>query len=430
MQQTEQPTMTAAEPQSEASLQRACCDTLAIAPLATSDRRGARRAKPPVRVLHVINGEHYAGAERVQDLLAGRLPEFGFEVGFACLKASRFPLLRQSQDASLYDVSMRTWFDLSAAARIVRIIRREGYEIVHTHTPRAAMIGRLAAAWTGVPFVHHVHSPASRDSTRRWGNWLNGCIERLSLGRASRLITVSASLARHLKHRGFGETRVSVVPNGVPLMAPVPQRPLPQQPWTLGTAALFRPRKGIEVLLDALATLRRQSLPVRLRAVGPFESRPYEVELKAHAARRGLDDVVRWRGFARDVGAELGGMDLFVLPSLFGEGLPMAVLEAMAAGVPVVATRVEGVQELIRDGVDGVLARPGDPEDLARAIAQVVSGELDWSELRRSALRRQAEMFSDRSMAEGVAAAYRLVLEAGQAAPAAEAGALGRRRNP
>jgi glycosyltransferase involved in cell wall biosynthesis len=99
-----------------------------------------------------------------------------------------------------------------------------------------------------------------------------------------------------------------------------------------------------------------------------------------------------------------------VLPSLFGEGLPMVVLEAMAAGVPVVATRVEGIPEAVRDRVDGVVAAPGDPQDLARGIAELMDGRLDWAELRESAHARQAEQFSDESMARGVAAVYSRVL--------------------
>jgi hypothetical protein len=106
---------------------------------------------PAVRVLHVINGEHYAGAERVQDYLALRLPDYGFKVGFACLKPDRFALMRQSQEALLYAVPMRSRLDLRPARRLAKLIRREGYAIVHTHSPRTAFVGSLAALLSRVP---------------------------------------------------------------------------------------------------------------------------------------------------------------------------------------------------------------------------------------------------------------------------------------
>jgi glycosyltransferase involved in cell wall biosynthesis len=195
----------------------------------------------------------------------------------------------------------------------------------------------------------------------------------------------------------------------VPRVDP-PEREPPQGEWTLGTVALFRPRKGTEVLLEALAILRRDGHAVRLRAVGPFETPEYERWLKDRARQLAVEDAVEWTGFTRDVNAELQRFDLFVLPSLFGEGLPMVVLEAMAAGVPVVGTRVEGVPEAIRDGLDGALAAPGDSEDLARAMGRVISGALDWTRLRESARQRHAEKFSDASMARGVAGVYRHIL--------------------
>jgi glycosyltransferase involved in cell wall biosynthesis len=173
---------------------------------------------------------------------------------------------------------------------------------------------------------------------------------------------------------------------------------------------LFRPRKGVEVLLESLALLKQQGLLVKLRAVGTFETPDYSQQIAALAAKLGVAEQIDWLGFTRDVTGELLEMDLFVLPSLFGEGLPMVVLEAMAAGVPVVATDVEGIPEAIRDGQDGLIARAGDAADLARAIARVVRREVDWSALRHSAIARHAEHFSDRAMAAGVAAVYRDVL--------------------
>ncbi len=380
-------------------------------PVVESPCRSPKDPHPATaRVLHVINGEFYSGAERVQDLLAAELPSLGFEVGLACVKPDQFPKMRKSRRTPLYEVPMRGRFDLLAAWKLVRIIRRENYHLVHAHTPRTALLAAIASIVTGVPMVYHVHSPTSRDSTRCWQNRLNALVERIALVWASALIAVSRSLGGHVRQQGFSDEKVQVVPNGVPRRPPRPVRTADQREWTLGMVALFRPRKGVEVLLEALAELKSRGLPVRLRAVGGFETVEYEREIKGLTARRGLTDAVTWTGFTRDVDGELARMDLFVLPSLFGEGLPMVVLEAMAAGVPVVATRVEGTPEAIRDGRDGLIAEPGQPADLARVIARIVRGEVDWHRLRGNALARHEEKFSDRSMAAGVADVYRRVL--------------------
>jgi glycosyltransferase involved in cell wall biosynthesis len=210
--------------------------------------------------------------------------------------------------------------------------------------------------------------------------------------------------------QGIPPERVNVVHNGVPALYEVPFRRTPRAQWMLGTVALFRPRKGLEVLLDALAILRRQGCSFRLKAVGAFESPDYERSILAQAERLGLSETIEWTGFTSDVTSELLTMDLFVLPSLFGEGLPMVVLEAMAAGVPVVASAVEGVPEAIRNRRDGLLAIPGDADDLAGTLASVIDGHEDWQSLRFSAIKRQGQLFSDESMARGVAEIYRSVL--------------------
>lgn len=367
-------------------------------------------AAATVRVLHLINGEHYSGAERVQDLLALRLPDEGFDVTFACVKPGRFAEARRSQQSPLLDVPMRSRIDLSCVSRLARLLRADGFQLLHTHTPRTALVGGLAAARAGVPMIYHLHSPTARDTTHRLRNWLNAASERLSWRRACRIIAVSHSLGQYAIQRGFPRERIAVVPNGVPTTE-LPRRFDPQGTWTLGTVALFRPRKGIEVLIDALALLRIQQRPARLLAVGGFETPEYEAEIRDRIRCHQVDDLIEWTGFTRNVAAELARMDLFILPSLFGEGLPMVVLEAMASGVPVIASRVEGVPEAVRDGLDGLLAEPGNATDLAKQISRVMDGQDEWNHLRQSAFERQRTTFSDESMAAGVAAVYREVLD-------------------
>ncbi|HEX4144921.1 MAG TPA: glycosyltransferase [Pirellulales bacterium] len=362
------------------------------------------------RVLHLINGEHYSGAERVQDLLALGLPEFGFDAAFACLKSGRFVDCRRSQETPLWDVGMRSRIDLGAARRIARLVKQQNYRLIHSHTPRAALVGRIAAGLAGVPLVHHLHSPTAFDSTRRLRNRLNAALEHWSLAHAAAVIAVSQSLAEYARQQGIAPGRLHVVPNGVPVVGPLPPRTAPSGEWTLGMVALFRPRKGLEVLLEALSLARAAGLPLRLRAIGGFETSTYEAEIFAQAKRLDLSDAIDWTGFTRDVSGQFGKLDLLVLPSLFGEGLPMVVLEAMAAGVPVIATRVEGVPEAIRDGVDGLIVAPDDPRALGDAICLCVQGDVDWAAMRIAAHRRQAALFSDRAMAEGVAHVYREVL--------------------
>ncbi|HRX78892.1 MAG TPA: glycosyltransferase, partial [Pirellulaceae bacterium] len=228
------------------------------------------------RVLHVINGEHYSGAERVQDLLGQHLPTFGYEAAFACVKPGRFADRRQDQSSTIYDVPMRSRVDIRVARELSDIIQKENFALVHAHTPRSAMVGRLAAWFANVPMIYHVHSPTSHDTTHGWRNRTNDWMERASLYKAARLITVSNSLGRHMRLRGYDPDLISVVPNGVPTSTRRRDLARPTGTWHVGTVALFRPRKGLEVLLESLALMKQRGVSVRLRAVGPFETPDYE----------------------------------------------------------------------------------------------------------------------------------------------------------
>lgn len=357
------------------------------------------------RVLHVINGEHYSGAERVQDLLGMGLPEFGYDVAFACIKPDKFPAKRASQDVVLYETPMKFKFDLRAAKKLAQVVKFGGFDLLHAHTTRSAMIASVAARLADVPFVHHVHSPTSHDSTRWVANKINALLDRISLTGVSQLICVSESLAQHMGAQGYDPKLISVVPNGVPSREELKPRTAPNDRWVLGTVALFRPRKGVEILLEAMSILRNHGYDVRLRAVGPFETPDYERKMKALAKQHEVDELIEWTGFTTDVNAELEKMDVMVLPSLFGEGLPMVIIEAMAAGVPVVGTNVQGVPEVLRKG-SGLVAAPGSAQELANCIRRLIRGEEDWKSIRQNAWERQSEHYSDHSMAAGVAAVY------------------------
>ncbi len=375
---------------------------------APREHRG--QPKKLTRVLHLINGEFYAGAEKVQDLLATSLADYGYEAAFGCVKPGQFAKSRQS-DVSLYDLPMRSRVDLRLARQIARLIEEENFELLHTHTPRTALVGHIATKRAGVPLVHHVHGQTA--SEMKWlAGWKNALSERVSLRNAARLIAVSDSLRRYLLGQGFAAERISVVYNGVPAPAALPNRSPPCGQWTIGTVALFRPRKGLETLLQAIAELRGNGVNVRLRAIGRFETAAYEVDVRRAAERLGLQSHVDWVGFTSDVYGELAKTDLAVLPSLLAEGLPMVLIEAMAMGVPPIGTRVDGIADVIEHERNGLLAEPGDARSLAEQLARVISGQIDWHDLRAQAMADHENKFSASSMAAGVADIYREVLDA------------------
>jgi glycosyltransferase involved in cell wall biosynthesis len=362
------------------------------------------------KVLHLINGEFYAGAERVQDLLALQLSRFGFEVEFACLKRGIFADKRQAKDAALHHTPMKHRADLSLCYHLARLVKTEGIRLLHSHSARTALLGHLVARIARVPLVHHVHSPSERDTDHGLRNLCNSTVEKFSLRGASRLVVVSGSLEDYLVERGFDADRISEVPNGVPVSDRRRRTYTPGEELALGTVALFRPRKGVEILLDAMAQLRAAGLHIRLHAVGPFETPGYERSVKQLAGRLGLQDSITWTGFSSDISSEFSRMHVFVLPSLFGEGMPMVILEAMAAGLPVVSTRVEGIPQVVRDGQDGLLTESANAHCLADALARFANGTVSAAAMGDSGWHRQRENFSDSVMAARVAKIYREVL--------------------
>ncbi|MCP4001719.1 MAG: glycosyltransferase family 4 protein [Gammaproteobacteria bacterium] len=361
-------------------------------------------------VLHLINGEFYAGAERVQDLLAKQLPTMGYEVGFACLKDGIFADKLESKDTALYHFPMRSRLDLSLTYKLAQLIKQKHYQLIHTHTPRAALIGQLVSRLTSIPMIHHVHSPSQRDTEEGWRNLRNSTVEKLSLQKASKLIPVSKSLQQYLLDKGYKENRIHTVCNGVPLQNKIRKPYIAGEELVIGTVALFRPRKGIEVLLQALARMQRAGHKVKLHAVGPFETPEYQDSILQLVSELGLEQQVTWTGFTSDVINEFQQMHLFVLPSLFGEGMPMVVLEAMAAGLPVISTHVEGIPEVVRDGQEGLLTEPGSIPDLVAALLRITNGEASPTALGNNGQQRQQKEFSDIAMAKGVAAVYQEVL--------------------
>lgn len=356
-----------------------------------------------------MNGEHYAGAARVQDLLAQHLPEHGFDVQFATLLPGRFAEQRVCQDAPLEFFPMKHRLDLGPAKAIAKLAKQNQISLLHSHTTRSAMIAAAASHYSGIPFVHHVHCQMNTEVGKRWKSQLNLWIERTACRRAAGTIAVSDSIRQFMVRSGFRTENCRVVPNGVP------QPKIQKQPrnvsdsWTIGMVALLRERKGLETLLKCLPLLRADQ-DVRLKIIGPFETPEYEQRIRSLAESLGISDRIRWTGFSSDVSNELLEMDVLVLPSVLAEGMPMVLLEAMASGIPIVGSRVDGIVDVIRHEQNGLLAEPGCQDSLARQLNRILSGQADWHFLRTNCELDYQARYSSRVMAGSVADFYRQIL--------------------
>ena len=361
------------------------------------------------KVLHIINGEHYAGAERVQDLLAQYLGDYGYNIILACIKPAKFKSLANCEASQIVSFPMQSKLDVWQSISIAKLARTEGVELLHTHTVRTALIGWLVSLRTGIPFVHHVHSPADADTEHVIRNKINSALVNFLIKRARHIITVSHDLKAHLTTRGIAPGKVKVILNGVETPSPG-EKAQDTKRFTIGILALFRPRKGIEVLLQSLQLIKNRNPDFQLIVAGDFETTAYEQEIKALAEQMGLIENIRWIGFQTDISLFFAEIDIFVLPSLSGEGLPMVVLESMAYGVPVVCSQLPGTSDAIPDENYGLLVAPGDVDELARCIMKLSDSLELRQSISKSARLRQESMLSVTAMVGGVAGVYATIL--------------------
>ena len=208
----------------------------------------------------------------------------------------------------------------------------------------------------------------------------------------------------------------TLILNGVPAARPGFQRTQPGDAgevsrWNLGTVGLIRPCKGIEVLIRAVASLRRRGCPAAATVVGTFYTEQYQREIMELVQQLGVGDLIDFVGFSNDVPAQLENFDLFVMPSVGPEGLPMVLLESMAHSLPTIGSAVAGVGDVVRPGVDGLLFPPGDAEALADAVESFICGEVDWLSMSEAAYDRHANEFSVQRMASEFAKVYRELVE-------------------
>lgn len=303
-------------------------------------------------------------------------------------------------------VGGRSRLDPRVVPALRRTLRSLAPDVVHSHLPRVGVLVRLALAGTGTPHLYTEHNlpeaylPVTR-LANRWSLWANDVTA-----------AVSADVARSVGHRGARAAgrRLVVVPNGIDgdAVARAAARgavraslALPAGAEVIGLLAHFRPQKAHDVLLRTVARLNRP----RLHLVLAGSDEGTEGAARALARQLGIAERTHFLGFRRDAAAVLAALDVLVMPSR-QEGLPVALLEAMALGRPVVATRVGGIPQVVTDGADGLLVPAGDEDALVAAVRRVLDDPQLATQLGARARHTVAERFGLPAMVAAYQALY------------------------
>jgi glycosyltransferase involved in cell wall biosynthesis len=274
--------------------------------------------------------------------------------------------------------------DLLTVQRLFRLIRQYRPHIVHTHTAKAGVVGRIAARLARVPIVIHTYhghvlsgyfGPATSAFYRRLETWLSGVTDVL--------VAVSESVRDDLVSLGVAPAnRFRVVPLGLELERFRQRLPrgrlregaaIPDEAPLVGAVGRLVPIKDLATFLRAARQVRESRPDCHFAIVGDGSER---VALEAESRALGLDGNVRFLGWRRDLDVVFGDLDVVVNSSL-NEGTPVSLIEALAASRPVVATRVGGTPDLLREGAHGFLVPPADPQSLAAAILRALEAPDD-----------------------------------------------------
>jgi glycosyltransferase involved in cell wall biosynthesis len=278
-------------------------------------------------------------------------------------------------------------YDPIILLKLIKLLKINHYDIVHTHTTKAGILGRIASRIAGVPvIIHGLHGSTFQAFNSGLLNWLLFLLERLTSRFTDAYVSVSEMLSEKYVEKGIGEKeKYYTAYSGMRLDKfynikknidyEKKQRELGINPrhFIIGNVARMEMRKGHKFLLDAFkkVTLERKDYPLKLLIIGEGEERG---NLESYVRELNLEEKVIFTGYREDVEEFMALMDIFVLTSL-REGLPRVLVQAAAVGIPLIAFNVDGVSEIIKDNQNGFLIRPRDVDQLASRIIKYIDNQ-------------------------------------------------------
>lgn len=328
-----------------------------------------------MRILHVIDSLKIGGAEMLLVDLLRAIQREGHSSKVAYFTPGPLGRELDALNVPVHRLSRHGLADPRAVVRLLDLIRRWRPDVVHTHLTKSDLTGQFAAALGRAPA--RVSTAHNTDPWRR--RRLLTRTNRLITRGCQRVIAVSSEVRDYLVSlEAYPPEKIVTVENGIDLQRFDPSRQQPMDRaavWgfgnehpVIGVVGRLEPQKGHSVFLEAAARVTAEAPAARFVVIGDGSLRP---TLEAQRDRLGLTGCVAFAGVLQDVPAALAALDVVAFPSLW-EGLPVALLEAMAMERPIVATAVGGMVGVLRDGVTGLLVAPGEHDELARGLLQVL----------------------------------------------------------
>ncbi|HHS13723.1 MAG TPA: glycosyltransferase family 1 protein [bacterium] len=368
----------------------------------------------PVRVMMLRKSSGYYGAEHVILSLTRQLHAFGNEIIIGNIDDRRSPSSEFSEAARGINIPFinfpcsRRW-DSRTIQSLSQTLVHEKIQILHTHGFKADLYGLAVSKKTGIPVVATKHG------------WTHAgipviiweALDLLALRKLHHVIGVSRPIVRSLQRTGMRPDRLTWIPNGVKPHEETPLTAVQKEirKWgrgrLVGTVGRLSPEKGHDILIEAFGFVQSVFPDSRCVILGDG---PLRQNLEKTCRKRGLDQSVRFMGYQHAVSGWYSIFDVFVLPSR-REGWPVTLLEAMAAGLPIAATRVGDIPFMLHHGSSGLLTEPEDSKSLSRAIIEIMNNLTLRHRLGLEA-KKISRLYSEQRCASRVLEVYKSLLEA------------------
>jgi len=374
-----------------------------------------------INVLHLHSSSGLYGAESVILTLGGTLDVQGYHPIVGCLEVDKSHLSAFANAAreSKLDVELvvtRAKVSPIAILKIIQLIRKRSVRLLHTHNYKATILGFFASKIAGVPLVetNHLFPPMPLSDKKLQ---LYAKIESFFLRYADKTIAVSHKIKTSLEASGVPEDKLCVIENGIDIEACLEARNnereiirhelgLKGDTFVIGGVGRLTEQKGFKYLLEAANSVlaKREDVIFIIAGDGPLRE-----ELYTYMHELKLEGHVKFLGFRSDILRILAAMDLFVMPSL-DEGLPMAMLEAMASRVPVIVTAVGEIPRVIKNEENGILIETRNSKDLANKIFYILENEKIRSNIKEQGFITVKNSHSKELMTKSYTAMYDTLL--------------------